>query len=224
MKNKTIIVTTICLVAAALIYLNQTAKNKMAQSTALPPPIVIPPPPGKTLEDLAKKAIQKLKMTENEPCSRKLVEEKVREAVALIEKEGLGCLSQFRGNSRFISAGTYIWIETLGLGADPIWMIIHPIDPPLERTPIERDKADIYNRDFARTVGDAIMSSERREVWICYDWHTPGETSPLKKVAFMKLAVVNGIPYVVGCGTSDHAIVLEIYSDSASHKVWEKTL
>jgi hypothetical protein len=207
------------LLVATIVYVLQPRKTPPS-TQVLVPSMVVPPPPGKTFEELAKEATKKYLETLHNVNSKYLVEMKVREAAKLIEKEGPTCFNEFRGNSRFISGGTYVWvILTVSNKKDPVWVLVQPIDPNVEKIPLEYGKQDAYKRYFLYTAGDIALNHENNQGWLCYYWPNPGQSKPARKAVFVKLATYHNVRYIVGGGTSDPNIVEEVLADPTSIKI-----
>ncbi len=223
MKLKGIFFTGIgLLLVAAIVYVLQARKTPPS-TQVLVPPIVVPPPPGRTFEELAKEATKKYLETIHNVNSKDLVEMKVREAAKLIEKNGPACFNEFRGNSRFISGGTYVWIlNVIKNKKEPLWVLMQPIDPNVEKTPLEYGKQDPYKRYFLYTACDIAKDHENNQGWLCYYWPNPGQSKPVQKAVFVKLATYHGLQYIAGGGTSDPNIVEEVLADPTSIKIDNK--
>ena len=222
MKLKISFLAGICLLGVAIVYVLQTPKKHLSAHGSLVPPIVIPPP-GKTFEELAQEATKKYWETINNVNSKDLIEMKVREAVKLINKDGPACFNDFRGNSRFISGGTYVWVTVaVSNKKDPVWVLVQPIDHNAEKTPFEQGEPDPYKRYVLRTALDVSLNNENHQGWLCYYWPNPGQSKPVQKAVFVKLATYHGLQYIVGGGTSDPNIVEEVLADPTSIKIDNK--
>jgi len=125
-----------------------------------------------------------------------MVIERVNAACALLEREGKAAFPQFKGkNSKFIFAGTYIWVHDLkGI------MHMHPIKADLEGKNL-LDRKDTHGKLIF--VEFNKMAKSKGAGWVDYWWPKPGEQSPSHKVSFVKLCKVDGEDMVAGSGIYD---------------------
>ena len=126
----------------------------------------------------------------------KMIVEKVNEAAKLLEAEGIQAFAKFKGkDSKFIFAGTYIWIHDMeGV------MKMHPIKYKMEGNRL------IGLKDAQGKLIFAEMNKIAREQgagWIDYMWPKPGEKAPSKKISYVKLCKVGDQELVIGCGAYD---------------------
>ena len=119
---------------------------------------------------------------------------KVDEACKLLEAEGVESFPKFQGkDSKFIFAGTYIWIHDLeGV------MQMHPLKYKLEGKPLLIFKDKNGKRFF---VEMNKVAEERGAGWVDYYWPLPGSPEVARKVSYVKLcSTPDKKKYVVGCG------------------------
>jgi methyl-accepting chemotaxis protein len=133
-----------------------------------------------------------------EQLTLQLVKQKVIEATAILESQGRAAFSQIRdpkGDFRFAEGQGYIWIHNIdGL------MVVHPAKPELEGTP-QLGMQD--STGFRFIVAMNTLVKEDKQGWVAYRWPKPGTHEDSEKVSFVKLATIEGRPYVVGCGMYD---------------------
>ncbi|MGC2434059.1 MAG: cache domain-containing protein, partial [Desulfobaccales bacterium] len=138
-------------------------------------------------------AIVKSGLTKATPA---LVIEKVNAACALLEKEGTAAFPKFKGKqSKFIFAGTYIWVHDLkGV------MRMHPLRPDLEgkNNLDQKDgKGKLIFVEFNK------IAQTKGAGWVDYWCPKPGEKNPSHKVSYVKLGKIDGEEMVVGSGIYD---------------------
>lgn len=123
------------------------------------------------------------------------ISDKVREACALLEKDGPAAFPKFHGkNSPFIFQGTYIWIHSL---ADSE-MLMHPIKYKMVGNKLIGLK-DTKGKRFFVVMNDLVK--EKGEGWVEYNWPKPGTQESVRKISFVrKCKMSNGVEVVVGCG------------------------
>jgi cytochrome c len=121
---------------------------------------------------------------------------KVNQACALLEKEGKAAFPKFKGkNSKFIYAGTFIWVHDLkGI------VRMHPIRSDLEG----KDQLD-WKDSQGKRVFFAFnqMAQGKGAGWVDYWWPKPGEKNPSRTVSYVKLCKIDGEDMVVGSGIYD---------------------
>ncbi|MDD5347048.1 MAG: cache domain-containing protein [Candidatus Omnitrophica bacterium] len=130
-----------------------------------------------------------------------MVKQKVNDAVRMLAtdgKEGFAKIKDPDGEFRFGNGRGYIWIHDL-----QGWMIVHPTQPHLEGT-MTIDMQD--SRGFRFIAAMNKLVAEHEQGWVAYLWPKPGRQDEAYKVAFVKKAMVDGEPYVVGCGMYDVGI------------------
>jgi signal transduction histidine kinase len=125
-----------------------------------------------------------------------IIMDKVKQAAALLEKEGAAGLPKFKGKgSEFIFNGTYIWVH--GLDGK---MIMHPIKPALVGQDVLSLK-DAEGKKFFEEMN--VLVEKNGEGWVEYRWPKPGMMETAKKVSYVHGATLNGQKIVVGCGVYD---------------------
>lgn len=129
------------------------------------------------------------------PTAPDVITGKVKEACALLEKEGPGALLKFKGkNSPFIYEGTYIWVHTLAEAE----MLMHPIKHKMEGNKLIGLK-DTKGKRFFVVMNDLVK--EKGEGWVEYWWPKPGSQESIRKLSFVKKCkMANGVEVVVGSG------------------------
>ncbi|MCK6487549.1 MAG: cache domain-containing protein [Planctomycetes bacterium] len=149
------------------------------------------------LAELAKVATAKCEATAKDKPTPQLIVAKVKEAAALIEKEGEAAFPKLRGDSPFIFGGTYVWVHDL----DTNVMYMHPIKPKMEGKP-QAGISDVKGKPIFIEMG-RIINEQGGAGWVDYVWPKPGQKEGSIKVSYVKLAKHGGKNYVVGCGAYD---------------------
>ena len=137
-----------------------------------------------------------------EDMTMALVKQKVNEAVSMLAVEGKAGFDAIRdpnGSFRFGNGQGYIWIHDI-----EGWMIVHPTQPHLENTQTI-NLQDSRGYRFIAAMNKLV--SEHEEGWVAYLWPKPGRKDEAYKIAFVKKAMIEGKPYVVGCGMYDVGVV-----------------
>ncbi|MGP8051730.1 MAG: cache domain-containing protein [Desulfobaccales bacterium] len=120
-----------------------------------------------------------------------LVIEKVNAACALLEREGRAAFPKFKGKqSKFIFAGTYIWIQDLN-GV----MRMHPTRADWEGK-VTLDWKDSKGKPIFAEFNK--MAQTKGAGWVDYWWAKPGEQNPSHQVSYVKLCKIDGEDLVVG--------------------------
>jgi cytochrome c len=150
----------------------------------------------KTSNELAQETEAATVKTAVVKVSSTMVIAKVNEACALLEKEGKAAFPKFKGkNSKFIFAGTYIWI--------------HDLKGVMRMYPIKGDLEGKDQLDWKDCQGKLIfvafnkLAQEKGAGWVDYWWPKPGEKNPSHKVSYVKLCKIDGEDMVVGSGIYD---------------------
>jgi cytochrome c len=126
----------------------------------------------------------------------KMVVEKVKEACALIEKDGVKAFPKFQGDkSPFIFAGTYLVIN----GFDGV-MLMHTMTPAMNGKNFLELKDKNGKLFFAEMIK---LCKEKGEGWVDFFWPKPGAKEPSPKVNYVHKAMCDGKEVVVGCGIYD---------------------
>lgn len=145
---------------------------------------------------LAAESAAYAKETAGDPITPQMVMERVNEAAALLEAEGLSAVDQFKGKgSRFIFGGTYMAIRD----EDGI-EIMHPIKPKMEGR-MMLGNTDANGKPFYAEEHNIITT--KGSGWFSYAWAKPGEKMPSPKVAYTKSFTIDGKLYCVTCGIYD---------------------
>jgi methyl-accepting chemotaxis protein len=146
--------------------------------------------------ELAKETEAAVVKTAVTKATSDMVIERVKEACTLLQKEGKAAFPEFKGkNSKFIFAGTYIWVHDLkGV------MRMHPLKPDLEGKD-QLSWKDSHGKQIF--VEFNKMVQHRGAGWVDYWWPKPGEQNPSHTVSYVKLCKVDGEEMVVGSGIYD---------------------
>jgi len=146
--------------------------------------------------DLAKESADRAQATSETKATPDLVKERVDAAAALLEAEGAVSYPKFRGgDSEFIYAGTYIWINDL----DGV-MLMHPIKPKLEGKTLLNIKDKNGKRFFVAFID---VAKDKNSGWVDYLWPKPGEKKPSQKISYVKKVTIDGKDALVGSGIYD---------------------
>jgi signal transduction histidine kinase len=146
---------------------------------------------------LAKESEAKCLSTVADSVTPQLIMKKIKEAVALVEKDGKKSFSQFKGkNSPFIFSGTYIWIHKLDSGV----MLMHPVKPMMVGQKLIGLK-DGNGKRFFVEMNQVVRA--QGEGWVEYVWPKPGETKRSNKISYVHKAMCDGEEVVLGCGIYD---------------------
>ncbi len=145
---------------------------------------------------LAEESEEKCAQTASTKPTPEMIMDKVAAGCELIEEKGKAAFSKFKGkHSEFLFAGTYIWINDMN-GK----MLMHPIKPAMEG----KDLISLKDGNGKRFFVDMIDVAEKKgEGWVDYTWPKPGETKRSEKVSFVKKAMCDGEPVLLGCGVYD---------------------
>lgn len=125
-----------------------------------------------------------------------IIMDKVKQAVALLEKEGAKAFPKFKGkNSEFIFNGTYIWVHSRD-GK----MLMHPIKPAMVGTDVLAIKDSDGKQFFAEM--NAVVD-KNGDGWVEYKWPKPGQKDSSVKVSYVHGVTLDGKKAVAGCGVYD---------------------
>jgi methyl-accepting chemotaxis protein len=145
---------------------------------------------------LASESEAKCEATATTKPTPEMIKEKVAKAVTLIEKEGSKAFAKFKGkDSEFLFAGTYIWINDMN-GV----MLMHPIKPGMENSELLGLKDSNGKRFFVEMID---VCKKQGAGWVDYMWPKPGEKERSLKVSYVKKAMCDGKPVILGCGVYD---------------------
>ena len=150
----------------------------------------------KTTEELHKETLAACAASAKTRPSFEMIKEKVDKACNLLTKEGKLSFPKFRGrNSEFIFCGTYIWVHDLkGI------MRMEPAIPMMEDVGLIDVKDGHDKRPFFEMNK---VAKEKGAGWVDYWWPKPGESTPSRKISYIKLCKVDGEDMVVGAGIYD---------------------
>ncbi len=139
----------------------------------------------------------------------------VREAAAVLEKEGEQAYPEFRKRgSKWFRDDTYFFVWSMD-GT----RVFHAADPSGEGKNVRNIK-DVIGRPFGKMILDAA-SGPAREGWIHYMYPEPGDIFPTWKSTFVKgVTFPSGKQYAVGCGIynmqMDKAFVKDVVDHAAA--------
>ncbi len=145
--------------------------------------------------ELAKESEARCTATAGDKATPHLVMQKVKEAAALVEKEGRAAFPKFKGkDSPFLFCGTYIWIhDSEGR------MQMHPIKPKMEG----KDLLGLKDSKGKTFFVDMNAVAAAGGGWVDYMWPKPGEKEPSLKVSYVAQAKHGGETFIIGCGVYD---------------------
>lgn len=145
--------------------------------------------------ELAKESEARCTATAGDKPTPQLVMQKVKEAAALVEKDGRAAFAQFKGkDSPFLFCGTYIWIHD-GDGK----MQMHPIKPKMEG----KDLLGLKDSKGKTFFVDMNAVAAAGGGWVDYQWPKPGEKEPVLKVSYVRQVKNGSETFIVGCGVYD---------------------
>lgn len=129
------------------------------------------------------------------PTPPGIVVKKVKEACALLEKEGPAAFPKFSGkNSPFIYEGTYVWVHSLNDSE----MLVHPIKYKLIGNRMD-GWMDINGKRFFVVMNSLVR--ETGDGWVEYLWPMPGSDNYVRKISYVRgCRMANGVQVVVGSG------------------------
>ncbi len=120
---------------------------------------------------------------------------KVKEAAAVLEKEGSAGLAQFTNkNSKWVWKDTYVFVFNCQKGT----VAAHPIKPQLAGKNLMGIK-DVKGNMFFVQLCEAAKNPKGG--WVEYWWPKPGEKTPSRKITY--ILQVPGQPYQVAAGIYD---------------------
>ncbi|MGO9311874.1 MAG: cache domain-containing protein [Syntrophobacteraceae bacterium] len=157
---------------------------------------VVPVLAQQSPEELSKESAEACMASASVKATPQMIVDKVNEAAALLEKEGNAAFPKFKGKeSKFIFAGTYIWIhDEAGM------MRMHPIMYKMEGK-LLIDLKDSNGKLFFTAMNE--IAKTKGAGWVDYMWPKPGEKTPVLKVSYVKMVKVDGENLVVCCGIYD---------------------
>jgi len=136
----------------------------------------------------------------------------VREAAAVLEKEGENVYAEFRRkDSKWFHDDTYFFVWAAnGIRA------FHAADPALEGQD-GSNTIDVLGRPYGRMILDAA-GSPSSEGWVHYMYPEPGDIFPAWKSAFVKrVTFPSGKQYIVGCGIYNMQMDKAFIEDLVDH-------
>ncbi len=136
----------------------------------------------------------------------------VREAAAVLEKEGEKAYPEFRRKgSKWFRDDTYFFVVSMdGIRS------LHAADPTLEGRSLQ-DTKDVLGRPYGRMILDAA-GSPSSEGWVHYMFPEPGDIFPAWKSTFVKqVTFPSGGQYIVGCGIYNMAMDKTFIKDVVDH-------
>lgn len=148
---------------------------------------------------LAKESEEYCKSTETTKATPQMIMQKMKEAVALLEKDGRSAFRNFKGKgSKFLFAGTYMWVNDYN-GV----MLMHPLKPNMNNQNLIGLKDSNGKRFFVDMI---TACKEKGSGWVDYMWPKPGEKERSLKIGYVHKAKCDGEDVVVGCGVYDMTI------------------
>jgi cytochrome c len=171
----------------------QAAPTTATAKTAAAPVQTTPTTPTDAEKKLAQESAAFCKTTAATKATPQMIIEKVKEACALIEKEGAKAFPQFEGkDSKFIFAGTYLWINNF----DGI-LLMNPMAPQI----VNKNNLELKDKNGKLFFAEMIkICKEKGDGWIDYYWPKAGEKEPSLKIGYVHKAKCDGKDMVVGCG------------------------
>lgn len=140
----------------------------------------------------------------------------VREASALVEKNGENAFSEFKTEgSKWWKGEAYIFVvDTEGN------MLIHP-DTELEGKN-QLGLRDVNGKPIIKWFIEEVSSDEgETEGWSHYLWPKPGDIFPTWKTTFVKLVTAtSGKSYIIGSGAYNMSIERAFIEDGVQEAVW----
>lgn len=117
----------------------------------------------------------------------------VDKAAALLEKDGEKALAEFRKQgSEWFQGEVYVFVDDLE-GKN----LCHPVNPDLEGKNLLAMK-DANGKEFVREMIELLKAKDSG--WVEYAFTKPGAASASKKLAYVKKALLGGVPVLVGSG------------------------
>jgi cytochrome c len=167
-----------------------------APATAAPAPATTAPTtaaPTDAEKKLAEESAAFCKTTAATKATPQMIVEKVKEACALLEKEGAKAIPKFQGNnSPFIFGGTFLIVNKFD-GT----MIMHTMMPAMNG----KNHMELKDKNGKTFFADMIkLCKEKSEGWLDYYWPKTGEKEPSLKVSYAHKAKCDGQDVVVWCG------------------------
>jgi cytochrome c len=170
-----------------------SASKTAGPTTATPAPTATTATPTDAEKKLAEESAAFCKTTAQTKATPQMIVEKVKEACALIEKEGAKAFPKFQGkDSKFIFAGTYLIVNNF----DGV-MLMHTMMPAMN----QKNHLELKDKNGKTFFADMIkLCREKGEGWLDYYWPKAGEKEPSLKVSYAHKAKCDGKDVVVWCG------------------------
>lgn len=133
---------------------------------------------------------------------------KVREAVALLEKQGEAGLEEFHGKaSPFVWKDSYVFVSNCATGI----IMANPLQPDREGKPIA--DGPTYGGVTAAQRAEEQCATARKPGggWWAYTFAHPGTAKPTRKVSYMTM--VPDHPWIVGAGVYDDTTPLSKFEE-----------
>ena len=129
---------------------------------------------------------------------RKFIVDKVDEAAELIRTKGARAFEQLqKRSSRFVWGDTYIFVLSMDGKA-----VVDPAFPSMEAAAVVREGRDLtgfrdaMGKNVVIEMIDKLRNSD--SAWVMYMWPRLGESTPSRKVAYIKKVSAGGKSYIVG--------------------------
>jgi signal transduction histidine kinase len=121
------------------------------------------------------------------------IEDVVNRAAALIAARGTDAFAQLRDKTGpFVFLDTYIFVD-MPDGTE----LVNPAQPSMEGTNVKGLK-DVKGKALADEYIAAAMTNG--SAWVEYYWYKPGQSTPARKLAFVRRVQSGGATYIVGSG------------------------
>ena len=155
-----------------------------------------PAGPTDAQKKLAQESETYCKSTASAKADPATIVKKVKEACALLEKDGMKAFMKFQGDkSPFIFGGTYLVINDFG-GV----MMMHPMRPDMNG----KNFMELKDKDGKLFYAEMVkLCKDKGEGWVDFYWPKPGATEPSPKVSYVHKAKCDGKDVVVSCGVYD---------------------
>jgi signal transduction histidine kinase len=129
----------------------------------------------------------------NDRMERAFVVDLVARAVAELERRGrAGFPALYDPKGQFLVKDAYVFVDTLD-GVE----LVNPAFPNLKGRKL-LDLTDADGRYLVREMLDLLRT--RGQGWVDYLWPRPGESVSTRKSAYVRRAMLDGTPVLVGCG------------------------
>jgi signal transduction histidine kinase len=129
----------------------------------------------------------------NMPLGRTFIVDLVEEAAVMLTASGREGFVRLRDRSgEFVFMDSYVFVLALS-GVE----YVNPAFPTLEGRNL-RDYKDAAGKFLVREMIDRTESAA--SAWVEYYWPRPGSGAPVKKLAYVRRAVVDGEVMVIGAG------------------------